>query len=154
MSVEPTADPCPRTLDTGPDTIGREITIAAPADVVFAYFTDPAKHILWQGSAVQLEPRPGGRLRVEFGPGYVAAGEYLTIDPPRRLVFTWGWEEQGSSVVPPGSSTVEITLTPDGESTIVRLRHSGLPIDTFAFHGAGWDEGLIALARTAPQDVT
>jgi uncharacterized protein YndB with AHSA1/START domain len=84
-------------------------------------------------------------MRVDFGPGYVAVGEYVEVDPPRRLVYTWGWAEEGSAMVPPGSSTVEVTLEADGDGTIVRLRHSGLPTTTFDFHGDGWDEGLTAL---------
>jgi uncharacterized protein YndB with AHSA1/START domain len=132
----------PTALEAGADAIGRQITVSAPPDVVFSYFTDPKKHLLWQGTAVDIDPRPGGRMRIEFGPGYVALGEYVEVDPPARLVYTWGWEQEGSSALPAGSSTVEVTLTADGDATIVRLRHSGLPIETHAFHGDGWNEGL------------
>ena len=52
---------------------------------------------------------------------HIARGEYVEVDPPSRVVFTWGWEDQ-ETAVPPGSSTVEITLTPDGEGTKVRPR--------------------------------
>jgi uncharacterized protein YndB with AHSA1/START domain len=88
-------------------------------------------------------------MRIEFGPGYVAVGEYLEVDPPRRLVYTWGWAEQGSSVVPPGSSTVEVVLEARGQGTVLRLRHFGLPEDTLALHGNGWDETLPTMAALA-----
>ena len=43
----------------------REILIEARPEVVFAYFTDPGKIVLWLGRAT-LEPHPGGHLRIEI----------------------------------------------------------------------------------------
>jgi uncharacterized protein YndB with AHSA1/START domain len=79
----------------------------------------------------------------------IAVGEYVVVDPPNRLVFTWGWE--GDFVAtPPGSSTVEVTFTPDGDGTVVRLVHSGLPSPESAeAHGQGWDEYMPRLAIVA-----
>src|SRR5260370_27582893 len=57
--------------------------------------------------------------------GHVVLGEYVLVEPPSRVVFTWGWE--GNPDLPPGSTTVEVTLVPDGEGTIVRLKHGGRP---------------------------
>ena len=137
----------PKVIAAGPDEIAREISIDASPEIVFSYFTDPAKHRLWQGREVELDPRPGGALRISFGPGYVAVGTYLEGEPPTRLVYTWGWAEEGSSVLPPGASTVELTLEPAGAATLLRLRHSRLPEETFEFHGDGWDESLSELHR-------
>jgi uncharacterized protein YndB with AHSA1/START domain len=137
----------PTVITAGPGAIAREILIDAPPDIVFTYFTDPAKHVLWQGSEVELDPRPGGTLRITFGPGYVVVGTYLEVEPPRRLVYTWGWAEEGSTVLAPGASTVEVTLERAGAATVVRLRHSRLPEDTFEFHGDGWDTSLSELKR-------
>jgi len=48
-----------------------------------------------------------------------------------------------SQALPPGSSTVEVTLEPDGEATIVRLRHRGLPDEPSAgLHEKGWHHYL------------
>ena len=67
----------------------------------------------------------------------VAVGEYVEIVPPERIVWTWGWE--GSDTIPPGSSTVEVTLTADGDATVVHLRHSGLPDENAEQeHREGW----------------
>ena len=70
------------------------------------------------------------------------------------MVFTWGWES-GDIVVPPGGSTVEVTLVPDGDHTIVRLVHSHLPSDSANGHAAGWDHYLprleIARRRRRPR---
>ena len=137
----------PTVIAAGAGAIGREISIDAPPETVFSYLTDPAKHRLWQGTDVELDPRPGGALRINFGPGYVAVGTYLQVEPPTRLVYTWGWAEEGSTVLPPGASTVELTLEPAGAATVLRLRHSGLPHKALKIHRYGWDESLSELHR-------
>ena len=120
---------------------------AAPADV-FSYFVDPALYVRWQGTSADLEPRPGGRFRVFVEAGQVAAGEYVAIEPPRRVVFTWGWE--GNPLIPAGSSTVEITLEAAGAGTLVRLRHTGLPDQAAVdIHSEGWNLYLERLSGVA-----
>jgi uncharacterized protein YndB with AHSA1/START domain len=64
----------------------------------------------------------------------------VEIVPPERVVLSWGWE--GHATVPPGSSTVEVTLTPEGDGTFVRLRHSGLDVESARRHNAGWTHYL------------
>jgi len=72
-------------------------------------------------------------------------GEYVAVEPPHRVVFTWGFE--GSTDLPPGSSTVEITLHADGDGTIVRLRHDRLPTDASREqHAIGWRHYVEKLA--------
>src|SRR2546423_15541037 len=100
----------PRVITAGAGAIAREISIDAPPEIVFSYFTDPAKHRLWQGSEVELDPRPGGALRISFVPGYVAVGTYLEVEPPTRLVYTWGWAEEGSAVSAPRPRAVAGTV--------------------------------------------
>lgn len=133
--------------DAEPGVITREIQIDASAEDVFSFFTDPAKHVLWQGTEAELDPRPGGTLRLTFAPGHVATGTYLEVEPPTRIVYTWGWTEEGSSELPPGSSTVEVTFEPAGDGTLLRVRHSGLPETMFEFHNNGWNECLSELHR-------
>ena len=86
-----------------------ERRIAAPREEVFVFLTDPDKYTEWMGEAVELDPRPGGVYRVRMNSDRVALGEYVEVDPPSRVVFTWGWE--GDGAVPPGSTRVEITST-------------------------------------------
>jgi uncharacterized protein YndB with AHSA1/START domain len=135
----------PTRLDAAHDDVALEIAIDAPADVVFSYFTDPAKHVQWQGVEAELDPRPGGALRITFAPGYVAVGTYVEVSPPTRIVYTWGWEDEGSDQLPAGSSTVEITLVVSPRGTILRLRHHGLPEPMLEFHSHGWDDSLAEL---------
>jgi uncharacterized protein YndB with AHSA1/START domain len=95
-----------------------------------------------------LDVRPGGGYRVEVIPGHTASGEFVEVDPPRRLVHTWGWE--GESGVPPGSSTIEYELVPDGDGTLLRFAHRDLPSsDAAESHAHGWDHYLGRLETVA-----
>ena len=58
---------------------------------------------------------PAGLYRVEVIPGHIASGEFVEVDPPSRLVYTWGWEGEG--IRAPGSSTIEFTLEQSGDGT-------------------------------------
>jgi uncharacterized protein YndB with AHSA1/START domain len=118
-----------------------EITqrIEAPPEIVFAYLTDSARFSQWMGVGAELDPRPGGRYRIDVDGIHIAVGEYQQVDPPRRLVMTWGWD--GHPTVPPGSTTVEITLTPEQGATVLRLRHLGLPSEEERrSHRDGWQQ--------------
>ena len=110
-------------------TIELERRIRARPETVFAFFTEPEKYRLWQGIDASLEPHAGGRYQVDYARQLHVRcqGRYLVVDPPRRIVFTWGWDPTPS--LPPGiievlpeSTTVEITLVSDGDDTIVNLQ--------------------------------
>lgn len=128
--------------------VERDVHVAAPPDVVFDYFTEPELLVRWQADSADVDPRPGGAMRLDLGNDHVARGEYVAVERPHRIAFTWGWE--GNDGVPPGSSLVEVTLEPDGDGTRVHLRHSGLPDDNAAVqHGAGWSHYLARVAVAA-----
>jgi len=131
--------------------VEREIRIAARPETVFDFFVDPEKMVRWKGRRAKLDPRPGGVYRVEISDQAIARGEYVEIDAPNRVIFTWGWEgqETGEHAVPPGSSRVEVELTPEGEGTLVRLRHLDLPEQSREIHGQGWDMYMGRLAAAA-----
>jgi uncharacterized protein YndB with AHSA1/START domain len=133
------------------EVLEREVRIDASPETVFEFFVDPEKMVRWKGRKAELDPRPGGMYRVEISDQAVARGEYVSIEPPDRVVFTWGWEgqESGPHAVAPGSSRVEISLEPDGDGTIVRLRHFDLPEGSLEIHGQGWDLYLGRLAVVA-----
>ena len=137
-------------MEAGTDlVVERELQIDASPETVFEFFTDPAKMVRWKGSGATLDPRPGGIYRVEMNEQAIALGEYVELDPPHRVVFTWGWEG-GFGSLEPGQSTVEITLTPVDGGTLVRLVHTGLPTqESAAAHGQGWDQYMPRLALAA-----
>lgn len=126
-----------------------EIRIAASPETVFDFFTDPDKMIQWMGRSAELDPRAGGTLRCDINGRDVARGEYVAVDRPNRIVFTWGWEGEEPTVAP-GVSTVEVTLSRDGEGTQLRLVHRDLPsAESAANHGQGWDHYLERLTVIA-----
>lgn len=120
--------------------VDREVFVQAEPATVFEFFTDPDKMVRWMGEAAELEPRPGGLFRVNVEGDHVARGSYVEVDPPRRLVFTWGWEGEDAPVAP-GESTVEVTLAAEPGGTRVRLVHRDLATDELVrLHAAGWEK--------------
>jgi uncharacterized protein YndB with AHSA1/START domain len=126
----------------------RTLSIAASPETVWEFFVDPDKLRRWKGIGAELDPRPGGIYRCEVIPGHTALGEFVELDPPRRLVFTWGWD--GQEAVPPGMSTIEVELTPEGDGTSLRFVHKDLPgAEQVASHAHGWDHYLDRLEIAA-----
>ena len=127
----------------------REIIIDAKPETIWPFLTDPERHVEWQGSVADIDPRPGGIYRVLVGGRHQSAGEYLEVVPMEKVVFTFGWE-QDDHPIPPGSTTIEISLHPEGDKTRVRLVHRGLPDDAVSDHGNGWAHylGRLAIAAT------
>jgi uncharacterized protein YndB with AHSA1/START domain len=121
------------------DAIVATERIKAPPEVVFSYFTDPALIVTWIGDRAELDPQPGGVFSLGMGE-IVARGTYITVEPPYRVVFSWGIP--GSDTLPTGGSAVEVVLTPDGDDTIVVLTHGGLHSTHIGSHRAGWEHRL------------
>jgi uncharacterized protein YndB with AHSA1/START domain len=99
------------------------------------------------GDSSWNDPKPGGVFRLDIH-GHIASGEFVELDPPRRLVHTFGWEPEGEqqNPVPEGSSTIEFELEPSGEGTILKFRHYGLPgAEAAQGHAHGWDHYLARL---------
>jgi uncharacterized protein YndB with AHSA1/START domain len=127
------------------DAVVHELVLPAPPTDVFEMFVDAEKLISWIGISADIEPVAGGRFRFEVMAGQYCEGHYVTLERPHRLVFTWGWSDP-SMDVPSGSSTVEVTLEPEGsgETTRLRLVHRDLP-DTEQgrrLHDDGWTRFL------------
>ena len=120
-----------------------ETRVKASPETLWDFLTEPEMMARWMGRANDLDPRPGGVYRVEVSDQVKAAGEYLELEPHSRILLTFGWE---GHPVSPGSTKVEITLEPDGEETIVRLRHSDLPADEREIHADGWRHYLERLS--------
>ncbi|HEV3229709.1 MAG TPA: SRPBCC domain-containing protein [Solirubrobacteraceae bacterium] len=128
--------------------IEHEVRVAARPETVFAHFTDPVRMVRWMGTDATLDPRPGGVCRIDVN-GAAMLGEFVEVDPYRRIVFTWGWEQELFSVTAQ-STVVEVSFTPDGENTIVHLIHRRMPgAAAAAFHRAGWEHYLQRLAVVA-----
>src|SRR5215471_91928 len=124
-----------------------EIRIDAAPQTVFALLTDPTHMKTWFAELVEADPRPGGVFRISGLAGASIEGTYLEVVANRKVVFTWG----GVEGLKPGQSTVQFLLEPDGEGTLVRLRHEGLPGPTVESHSCGWVYAGLAKLRDAAE---
>ena len=95
----------------------------------------------------EFDAQPGGTYRCVVIPGHTAIGEFVELDRPNKLVFTWGWE--GNENVPPGSSTIEVELADEGEGTSVHFVHNFSTAEAAASHKTGWDHYLPRLELAA-----
>ncbi|MFD3337483.1 SRPBCC domain-containing protein [Streptomyces sp. NPDC058700] len=146
------------------DTVTLERRIGAAPEAVFRFLTDRERWLSWMGVDGTFSFEPGGSYRTRVTGDGVAAGRFITVDPPVRLVFSWGWETgpapvppgsggawgTGPAPVPPGSSTIELTLRPTPDGTLLRLIHSGLPsTEACEGHAEGWQHYVDRLAALA-----
>jgi uncharacterized protein YndB with AHSA1/START domain len=130
-------------------SVEREVTIGVAPEALWELLVNPEKMTRWMGQRASVDLRVGGHYEVEVLPGLFAAGEFLEVDPPRRLVHTWGWRLD-DSLVPPGSTVVVYELLERGDHTRLRLSHRGLPsIRTAGSHSRGWAHYLPRLAAVA-----
>jgi uncharacterized protein YndB with AHSA1/START domain len=114
-----------------------EMTIEAPAATVWELLTTAEGLVRWVGPEATAVAEPGGALRWIHPDGATVVGRFVELEPPRRLVFTYGWED-GRMGVAPGSTTVVIELTEREGVTTLRLEHHGLPPAVVDDHERGW----------------
>lgn len=126
----------------------QEIVVDASRETLFELLTVSSEHVRWMGTQAELDPRPGGAYSVLVAGEHRASGEFVEVTPNERVVFTFGWDAEGNPV-PPGSTTVEITLHAEDGKTRVRLVHRGLPDDMEGPHVHGWEHYLTRLAQAA-----
>ncbi len=119
--------------------------IAASPNAVYSYLTESGKWAQWQGAGATIEAVPGGTFLMMMPDGATARGQFVELIPNRRVVFTWGWVDHPG--VPPGSSTVEIEITFDGDESLVTLTHRDLPPDEIEIHTHGWEHYLPRLGE-------
>jgi uncharacterized protein YndB with AHSA1/START domain len=112
------------------------LDLPAPVEEVYRHLTDPAAMVRWMGQHATLEPVEGGVFEVDIN-GVPVRGQYLEVDPPRRVVVSWG--VAGHADMPPGATRVEFTLSPTSGGTRLHLVHRDLPASQTEMHGTGWD---------------
>jgi uncharacterized protein (TIGR03086 family) len=127
----------------------RSVLVPLGADETFALITQPDRLRRWQTITARVDLRAGGAYRWTIIPGHTACGTFTEVEPGKRVVFTWGWED--SAGLPPGTSTVIVTLEPAEGGTLVRLVHEGLTGEQAASHAQGWSHYLDRLVTAATQ---
>lgn len=130
------------------ETVSIDTMIKARPEVVFNYLTDAEKMAAWMGVEHRIDAKPGGEFWVNMTGEHIAAGDFTHVEAHTKVAFTFGWEEGGS--IPPGASSVSITLQDEGTGTRVKLVHEGLPDATSAEqHAKGWRHYLDRLSVAA-----
>ena len=119
--------------------------LPAPPDVVFDEWTDAARLAEWMCPRparclnVQADPRIGGMLVVdieEAGSTFRVSGNYLTLDRPHRVAFTWSCSTWPDPTV---QTLVTVTIEPEGtEASIMTIEHELLPPALVPQHAHGW----------------
>lgn len=120
---------------TGVTTIEHVVDIDAAPSTVFRMWTTADGLCTWWATAATADARPGGVLRVDIDGEHVMVGEYVELDEPHLVRFTFGWE--GGDLAP-GSTDVEVRIAAHGDGTRLTLRHAGLPVEFAASHSEGW----------------
>ena len=124
------------------------VIIAASREIVFRHLVERDKLVRWMGISAEFDAKPGNPINIELNKTAAASGHFVEVVPNERVVFTWGWV--GNETIPPGSSTVEITLKAVGDKTEVTLVHTGLPDEnSYVEHGRGWTHYLARLTIVA-----
>lgn len=128
--------------------------LPAPPGVVYDEWTDPGKLAEWMCPRparclnVEADPRIGGTLAFDIedaGQVFRVSGNYLTLDRPHRLAFTWSCSTWPDPTV---QTIVAVTIDPDGaEASIMTIEHTLLPPTLIQHHAHGW--GTIALQLEA-----
>ena len=117
--------------------VSQRIELNAPVAEVFRHLTTVEGLLRWMAVDAIVELEPGGRLQWTHENGATMIGRMLELDPPRRLVFTYGWQDDLMGV-PPESTTVEIELEEHNGRTILSLVHRGIPTEVVDDHQHGW----------------
>ena len=116
--------------------LDRSVIIQASPETVFRYFTDSARWAAWWGSGSTIDARPGGRVYVRYPTGDEAAGEVLEVNPPDRIVFSYGYVS--GTPMPVGASRVTVQLTAVDGATRLELRHELSDAGARDQHVQGW----------------
>ena len=131
------------------DTIVQEIAIRGSAARIFEALANPDQRVNWwggkgrfQATHMESDLRPGGKWKMQGnrlgGEPFQVSGEYLQVERPRLLVFTWlpDWQEDALE------SVVRFDLDEKNGITTVRLTHSGLTSEKSRLSHQGWPQIL------------
>lgn len=147
--------------DVGRDGGGGEALVVrrfmpVPRERVFAAWLNPESLARWMcpgdvvRTSVELEARVGGRFRIVMEHGRGGAehrGEFLRIEPPSLLSFTWI-----SAATAQRETTVTVEFLERDGGTEVVLTHRGLPPDQAESHRNGWGDIVRKLGVELTED--
>ena len=134
------------------ETVEHVVHIDARPETVWSFWTEPERLCEWWGVEADAVAETGGVFRVVMESGPIMLGEFLELEPPHRLLFSFGWEGGApGGPLPPGSSRVEVVLADQAGGTLLTLRHE-LPTTHAPDHAKGWaffvGDRMVELVRT------
>jgi uncharacterized protein YndB with AHSA1/START domain len=139
-------------------TIAISRLVAASPERVFAAWTDADQLAAWwwpqlAGTTYDVDVRLGGRFRIH-SPAIKATvwGVYTEVDPPRRLVFTWNWDDGEPDAVV--EDTVVVTFEPEGSGTAVTVAHTSTAHVPEGGAEQGWNDVMDRLVRVVGQSTS
>jgi uncharacterized protein YndB with AHSA1/START domain len=146
-------------MNDDPHVLRLERVLDAPPERIFAAWTDPsllrrwwAAEADWTTPGASTDVRVGGRYRLSMrdtsGGVNSVVGEYLEVDPPHRLVYTWAWEAHARSPAASEVTVVAVDFVPEGSGTRVVLEQRGFAGQNATDeHDHGWRGCLDNLER-------
>jgi uncharacterized protein YndB with AHSA1/START domain len=107
-------------------TLEKELFIKASPERVFRALTEKEELERWFLVKAEVDLRPGGAIRFEWGPSTIEVGKILVLEPPYRLSYSW-------EAMEPSPTTITFELAAENDGTRLHLIHTGI--------GAGedWD---------------
>ena len=143
------------TGDSGGLALHLEKILQPPTGRVFAALVEPEQMAVWWGPAgfttldLDLDVRAGGTYRITMQPpqgeAFHLRGEYRKVDPPRRLVYTFEWEEPDPD---DRKTVVTLSFLEHGSGTKLVVDHGPFATEARrALHVAGWTESLERLEQ-------
>jgi len=125
------------TTRTLPHSLDRSVVIEAELETVFRFFSDSDRWAAWWGKGSTIEPHVGGRVFIRHPGGVEVSGEVTEVQPPRRIVFTYGYASGTAS--PADTSLVTIRLEREGRgATRLHLSHAFAEGAMRDEHVQGW----------------
>jgi uncharacterized protein YndB with AHSA1/START domain len=142
-------------LDAGDSLVRVQRVMPAPRARVFAFLTEPWEVARWWGPtgftipSIDSDPSVGGRYRITMQPPegevFHVQGEFVALDPPSLISYTFRWEEPDPDDV---ETLVTLTLGDLGDSTDLTVEHGPFTTEARrALHEQGWTESFEKLGR-------
>ena len=137
----------------------------APRELVFQAWTDADQFKQWFGAAacdgavlqsVKVDARVGGKYRLQVRRAdcefFTTVGIYREVKVPKRLVFTWAFEKDGSGdeygEVEPPEMLVTVEFKARGKQTELTLTHEKFAsVESRDRHEQGWARCLDSLGK-------
>lgn len=140
--------------EASPATLALSHILQASPEVAFDLWTEPRAIQRWFGGLeteveqVDIDLQVGGRYLIQMpgerGPTEVI-GEFLVVERPNKLVYTWTMRSPGSST---NEMTVDVEFVPDPRGTLIVLRHGPFQAqEVRELHNAGWLACLAAMEQ-------